>query len=166
MNHLGTVGRTTLGHTFKLLAQPAFLDLALLLILGVFKVTSVTEFHQVTRLVDLALESTKGGFNWFAITDQNLDLDGKFSVGDWWIVWGRRVMDELEIDTRFLSKAYFSLGCSNASFVQTMASRSVFLLARIHPLHFIQTSCSVKRAHDRLTHHHRTNRSAYYCCPR
>ena len=68
-------------HALKLLAHTGFLDLALLAILGVFKGTTVTKFHQVSRLVDFALEASQGAFNGFAITHNHLDLDGKLCSG-------------------------------------------------------------------------------------
>ena len=68
-------------HTFKLLAHTSLLDLALLPLLGVFKVTLVTEFHQMPRLVDFTLETTQGAFDGLSVADLNLDTDGKFRGG-------------------------------------------------------------------------------------
>ena len=65
-------------HAFKFAAHAGLLLLALDLVLRIFKVTSVTEFHQVSALADLLLESTQRRFNWFAISNLDLDLDGQF----------------------------------------------------------------------------------------
>lgn len=62
-------------HTFKLLAQASFLDLAFLLFLRVFKVASVAQFHQVPRLIDFSLEATEGRLDRFAIPHFNLDFN-------------------------------------------------------------------------------------------
>ena len=65
-------------HAFELGPHASFLDLALPLFLGVFKVTSVTKVHQVSGLVDFTLETTKSRFDGFSITDNNLDIDVQF----------------------------------------------------------------------------------------
>ena len=39
---------------------------------------SVTELHQVSRLVDFTLETTKGRFDGFSISNGNLDVNAKF----------------------------------------------------------------------------------------
>jgi hypothetical protein len=46
-----------------------------------FKGFPVTKFHQVTRLVDFALETTKSRLNGFTIT--NVDLDADIQFGGW-----------------------------------------------------------------------------------
>lgn len=71
---LSSLGHATLVHTFKLLAHTSFLDLANFLLLGVFEITLVTKFHQVSRLVDLTLESTEGTLDGFTITNVDLDI--------------------------------------------------------------------------------------------
>ena len=65
-------------HTLELPAHASLLNLALLLLLRVLEVTLVTEFHQVARLVDFALEAAKGAFDGFAVTNIDLDLHGEF----------------------------------------------------------------------------------------
>ena len=80
-SNLSSLGNTTFLHTFILLAHTAFLQLANLLLLCVFEITLVTKFHQVSRLVDFALESTEGAFDGFAITNFHLDLHAEF--GRW-----------------------------------------------------------------------------------
>ena len=60
LNLLCSIGHTTTLHAFKLLAHTSFLDLALFAFLCIFKVALVTEFHQVSRLVDFALEASEG----------------------------------------------------------------------------------------------------------
>lgn len=78
---LSLICQTTSRNPLKLSAHTSFLNLALSLLLRVFKVTPVTKFHQVTRLADFALESTKRTLNGLTITNVNLDFD---------IQWGRR----------------------------------------------------------------------------
>ena len=75
--YLGTVGITFPLHTFELLAHTAFLNLTLRLLLRIFEVTPVTELHQVTRFVDLTLESAKSRLNGFTITNLDRDFDSK-----------------------------------------------------------------------------------------
>jgi hypothetical protein len=79
MLFLNSLGHSFPLHTLKLFAHTSFLDLANGLFLLVFKVTLVTELHQMSRLGNLTLETTKGRFNGFAITDIDLDVDGKIS---------------------------------------------------------------------------------------
>ena len=76
----------TLLHALKLLAHSGLLDLALFAILRVFKITSVTKFHHVSRLVHFALEATEGALNGFSITYADLNLDSKLRTartGNW-----------------------------------------------------------------------------------
>ena len=73
--YLGSLGHALALHALELLSQTSFLDLALLLFLGVFKVSLVAKFHQVSRVGDGTLESTKGTLDGFSITDIYLDLD-------------------------------------------------------------------------------------------
>lgn len=76
---LGSVGHSASVHTFKLDSHAGLLDLSDLAFLRVFKVTLVTKFHQVPRLVDLTLETTNGALNGLTISHIDLDLDGQFS---------------------------------------------------------------------------------------
>lgn len=77
--YLSSLVHTTLVHALKLDTQTGLLDLADLGLLRILKVTSVTKFHQVTRLVHFTLEATKGALNRLAITNIHLDIDGKGS---------------------------------------------------------------------------------------
>lgn len=72
---LHPVGHTTTLHSLELLAQATFLDLALFLLLGAFKVSLVAKIHQMSALVDFSFESTKGTFDGLSISDGNLDID-------------------------------------------------------------------------------------------
>ena len=74
---LSLICHATSRNPLKLSAHTSFLNLALSLFLRVFKVTPVTKFHQVTRLADFALESTKCTLNGLTITNVNLDFDSK-----------------------------------------------------------------------------------------
>ena len=76
---LGPLSHTASLHTFKLEAHTAFLDLALFLLLRIFEVTLVTKFHQMSRLVHLTLETTKGRLDWFPVTDFHHDVHRKGS---------------------------------------------------------------------------------------
>lgn len=67
-------------HAFEFAAHAGLLLLALDLVLGILKVTSVTEFHQVSTLADLLLESPQRRLDWFAISQLHLDLDGQFGT--------------------------------------------------------------------------------------
>ena len=68
-------------HAFHADAHTCLLDLALLLLLAVLEVTAMTELHEVAGLVDLALEPAEGLLNGLALTDLNLDGDGKGGGG-------------------------------------------------------------------------------------
>lgn len=72
---LGSVGHSASLHTLKLDSHTGFLDLSLGTLLRILKVTLVTEFHQVTRLVDLTLEATQGALDGLTIADIDLNLD-------------------------------------------------------------------------------------------
>ena len=61
-------------HSFKFLSQACFLYLALLSFLRIFKVSTVSKFHQMARLAHLSLESTKSTFNGFTLSHLNFDL--------------------------------------------------------------------------------------------
>lgn len=76
---LGSVVHAASLHAFELESHASFLDLALPLFLGVFKGTPVTKFHQVTRFVHFAFETTQGRFDRFTITDRNPNVDRQFA---------------------------------------------------------------------------------------
>ena len=73
--HLGSLGHALALHALELLSQTSLLDLALLLFLGVFEVSLVAKFHQVSRVGDGALESAKGALDRLSITNIDLDVD-------------------------------------------------------------------------------------------
>ncbi len=83
--NLGSLGHALALHALELLSQASFLNLALLLFLGVFKVSLVAEFHQVSRVGNGPLESAKSGFDGFTVTNIDLDVDieggGRASAG-------------------------------------------------------------------------------------
>ena len=72
MSYLGSVVHSTPVHPFKPLAHAALLNLSLLLLLAVLEVSPVTKLHQVSGLVDLALETTKSRLYWLSLSDLNL----------------------------------------------------------------------------------------------
>lgn len=78
---LGSLGHALALHAFKLLSQTSLLDLALLLFLGVFKVSLVAEFHQVSRVGDGSFESAEAGLDGLSVTEIDLDLDIEGSGG-------------------------------------------------------------------------------------
>jgi len=61
-------------HALHANSHPGLLDLALLLLLGVLKVSAMAELHQMARLVALALETAEGAFDRFTVP--YVDLDG------------------------------------------------------------------------------------------
>ena len=68
-------------HPLEPLANPGLNNLALLLFLGVFKETLVAKVHEMSRLVDLALEAAEGRFDGFALSYLDLDVDVEGGVG-------------------------------------------------------------------------------------
>ena len=78
---LGSLGHALALHALELLSQASFLDLALLLFLGVFEVSLVAEFHQVSRVGDGSFESAEAGLDGLSITEIDLDLDIEGSGG-------------------------------------------------------------------------------------
>eukprot|EP00979_Chaetoceros_neogracilis_P012573 scaffold3357_cov268-Chaetoceros_neogracile.AAC.14 len=71
---LSSAVHSALVHPFKPLAHACLLHLSLNLLLRVLKVPAVAELHHMSRLVYLALETAKGGFNGFTLS--NIDLYG------------------------------------------------------------------------------------------
>ena len=61
-------------HPLKPLANPGLNNLALLLFLGVFKETLVAKVHEMSRLVDLALEAAEGQFDGFSLSYIDFDV--------------------------------------------------------------------------------------------
>jgi len=53
----------------------------------------VAQIHEVAGFVDLALEATEGGFDGFAFSDLDLDIDGELGGrgGDWKCVGKEKV---------------------------------------------------------------------------
>ena len=66
-------------HPLKLSAETTFLDLALLLLLGVLEMPPVAKFDQVTGLVDFTLEPAKSTLDRLAIT--HFDPDPHSQLG-------------------------------------------------------------------------------------
>ena len=68
-------------HAFHADAHACLLDLTLLLLLAVLKVTAMTELHEMAGLVDLTLELAEGLLDGLTLTDLHLDGDGKGGGG-------------------------------------------------------------------------------------
>lgn len=68
-------------HSLHTDAHAGLLDLALLLLLGVFEVTTMAELHKMAGLVDFTLETAEGLLDGLTLTDLDLDRDGKGGGG-------------------------------------------------------------------------------------
>lgn len=68
-------------HAFHADAHTCLLDLALLLLLAVLEVTTMTKLHEMAGLVDLTLELAEGLLDGLTVTDLHLDGDGKGGGG-------------------------------------------------------------------------------------